>query len=404
MALTDQPARSLESSVDDEETPLASGGFNPLPAIGRLFLLALVVLGGFIGAALVLTPPRASILILGSDARPDETARGVRGRTDTMMVLVADRAAPLFATVSVPRDLWVTIAGGHGDERINAAFELGGSQVAMQTVSSTLGQPVDRYALIGLQGVRDVVDALGGIDITVATPIHDDAYPTDDYGVITIDIPVGRQHMDGETALQYARTRHQDNDFARAARQQQVLAAVKSQLANPATWPRLPEVAAAVWRSVETNVSPLDAVAIGAAALRSGGDPDRLVIDTRLARVVTGDEGAYLLQATPELKPTVARFLGTAPTNVEVLNGAGVAGAARSAADRLAGQGFDVSHIGNADRAQPQTTLSARPQSRSVAEAIAGALGVPADRVSGSANLPVGVDVRVIVGSDLANR
>jgi LCP family protein required for cell wall assembly len=402
MALTDQPTRPLESSYEGDETRLATGGFNPLPAIGRALLLAVLLLGGFIAAALVLTPPRASVLILGSDARPDETARGLRGRTDTLMLLVADRAEPLFATVSVPRDLWVTIAGGHGDERINAAFALGGPQVTKQTVSSTLGQPVDRYALIGLQGVRDVVDALGGIDITVATPIHDDAYPTDDYGVITIDIPAGRQHMDGETALEFARSRHQDNDFARATRQQQVLAAVKSELMNPVSWPRLPAVAAAVWRSVETDVSPLDVVAIGAAALRSGADPNRLVIDTGLARPVTGEDGAYLLQATADLKPTVARFLGTAPTNVEVLNGAGVAGAARSTADRLAGQGFDVSHVGNADHAQPRTTLSARPESRSAAEAMARVLGLPTDRVSGTANLPAGVDVRVIVGGDLA--
>jgi polyisoprenyl-teichoic acid--peptidoglycan teichoic acid transferase len=370
----------------------------------RALLWALVALGALVAVALVLTPPRQSVLILGSDARPDELAAGQRGRTDTLMLLVADRAEPLAATVSIPRDLWVTIAGGYGQERINAALELGGPAAAKSTVGAVLGQPVDHYALIGLQGVRDVVDAVGGVDIVVDEPIHDAAYPTDDYGIITIDIPAGRQHMDGETALEYARTRHQDSDFGRAGRQQRVLAAVRSALLNPLNWWRLPAVAAAGARWVQTDVSPLDASAVAAALMRAGGDPDRLVIDTQLTQPIIGADGAYLLQPTPALKPAVARFLRTAPTSVEVLNGAGVPGAARAAADRLAGQGFAVERVGNAAAPQPRTTLSARPAARSTAEALARALGLPADRVSTAPDLPANVDVQVVVGGDLAAR
>src|SRR6266704_3582324 len=168
----------------------------------------------------------------------------------------------------------------HGQERINTAFELGGSQTAKQTVSNVLGQRIDRYAVIGLQGVRDVVDAVGGVDITVAQAIHDDSYPTDDYGYQTVDIPAGRQHMDGDTALKYARTRHQDSDFGRIARQQQVLAAVRTQMLNPLNWPRIPALTAAASQTIKTDLNPLDAIAIAAAILRDPGDPDRLVIDT----------------------------------------------------------------------------------------------------------------------------
>src|SRR4029079_3863949 len=138
--------------------------------------------------------------------------------------------------------------------------ELGGSQTAKQTVSNLLGQRVDRYVVIGLQGVRDVVDAVGGVDITVGQAIHDDAYPTDDYGFQTVDIPAGRQHMDGDTALKYARTRHQDSDFGRIARPQQVVAAVARAMLNPANWPRVPVVAAAVGQAIHTDLSPLDAI------------------------------------------------------------------------------------------------------------------------------------------------
>src|ERR1051325_5280898 len=122
----------------------------------------------------------------------------------------------------------------------------------MQTVSNVLGQRIDRYAVIGLQGVRDVVDAVGGVDITVSQAIHDDTYPTDDYGYQTVDIPAGRQHMDGDTALKYARTRHQDSDFGRIARQQQVLSAVRSAVFSPVNWPRIPAVLAAVNQSIQT--------------------------------------------------------------------------------------------------------------------------------------------------------
>ncbi len=84
-----------------------------------------------------------------------------------------------------------------------------------------------------------------------------------------------------------------------------------------------------------------------------------------------------------------------------MLNGAGVAGVARTTADRLAGQGFTVSQVGDADRPQSQTTLSARPASRSLAESIAQSLGLPTSRVSTSAALPAGVDIQIVVGGDL---
>lgn len=391
------------STADDEQEQdwhPSGGGRGVAGFAGRLVLIMLLVMVAAIAAALLLTPTRESVLIMGSDARPDEIKSGVVGRTDTLLLFVADRATPLIGMVSVPRDLWVDIPD-YGQERINAAYEFGGSQTAKQTTSNVLGQPVDRYALIGLQGVRDVVDAVGGVDITVAQAIHDDAYPTDDYGYQTVDIPAGRQHMDGETALEYARTRHQDSDFGRIARQQQVLSAVRSAMLNPVNWPRIPAVIGAVRQSIQTDVSPLDAIAIGAALLRDPGDPDRLVIDTSLADPVIGEGGAYLLEAKPELKVAVARFLGSTsspPATVDILNGAGVVGLASRTADRLSQRGFVISSIGDAPRTQPQTTIVARPGWTADANQIATALNVPTSRVSeGAAST---ADVQVTLGAD----
>ncbi|MCA1645714.1 MAG: LCP family protein [Chloroflexi bacterium] len=385
-----------------ESVELAPPGRGPNIAgfVLRLLLILILLVGALIALALLLTPTRESVVILGSDARPDEINRGEVGRTDTLLMLVADRALPRVAMVSIPRDLWVAIPA-HGEERINAAFELGGHQTAKQTVSNVLGQRVDRFAVVGLQGVRAVVDAVGGVDLTVAQAIHDDSYPTDDYGYQTVDIAAGPQHMDGDIALKYARTRHQDSDFGRIARQQQVLAAVRTALMNPLNWPRLPAVVAAVSQSIKTDVTPLDAIAIGAALVRAPGEPDRLVIDTTLVNPITGQDGAFLLEARPELKPTVARFVGgSTAASVEILNGAGVAGLAGRTADRLTQRGFVIASVGDAPRAQAQTAILARPGARSAAERIATTLGVPTARVTDSATLAT-ADIQVVLGSDV---
>lgn len=390
----------IPTLAEPEPHPLRHGP--RLGGLGNLLLICILLVGAVLAAALLLTPPRESVLVLGSDARPDEIRSGQVGRTDTLLLLVADRATPRVAMVSVPRDLWVSVPG-HGEERINAAFELGGAQTAKQTVSNVLSQRVDRYVLIGLQGVRNIVDAAGGVDVTVAQAIHDDAYPTDDYGVVTVDIPAGRQHMDGETALRYARTRHQDSDFGRIARQQQVLGAVRGALLNPINWPRIPAVIAAAQQSIRTDVNPLDAIAIAAAVLRDPGEPDRLVIDTSLVNPFTGDGGAFLLEAKPELRSAVARFLGASGglsyASVEVLNGAGVAGLARSTADKLTRAGFVVANVADADRAQAQTMIQTRSEARRAAEEVARTLGVPTSRVTEVSTL-ANADIRVVLGAD----
>jgi len=391
---------TLPADAYAEEAPPPRPGNAFLSFLARLLLISVIAFGALLAAALLLTPTAETVLILGSDARPDEVKRGQVGRTDTLLLLIADRATPRLALVGIPRDLWVSIPG-HGQERVNTAYQAGGSGTAKQTVSNVLGQRVDRYVVIGLQGVREIVDAVGGIDINVPQAIRDDQYPTDDYGYMTINIPAGAQHMDGETALQYARTRHQDSDFGRIARQQQVMGAVRSALMNPVNWPRLPAVLVAVQRTVSTDLNPLDMVAVAAAVLRSPGELDRLVIDGTLVTPIIGDGGAALLEPKSNLRTEVANFLGGSATtaNIEVLNGAGVPGLARNTADRLTRRGFLIASVGDADRTQPQTTIQVRPTARRAAEDVASALGLPSGRITEATNLGP-ADVRVVLGGD----
>jgi polyisoprenyl-teichoic acid--peptidoglycan teichoic acid transferase len=370
--------------------------------LARVMLVMVTVTAVAAVVLWLLAPARVVVLVLGSDARPDEIRRGEAGRTDTLLAVVAER--PLagqgagVGMISVPRDLWVEIPG-HGSERINAAYALGGPVTAERVVGDLLGVPVDSYLLIGLQGVRDVVDAAGGVEIDVARPIHDDAYPTDDYGIVVVDIPAGRQHMDGETALRYARTRHQDNDFGRMARQQQVMSAVRSSLLRPLNWWRIPAVLGAVRQATRTDLGPLDMATLGLALGLGDDQPARLAIDLSLADEIQGAGGAYLLRPTPALRQRVAAFVTPALAAVEVLNGTTTPGLAAQTGERLRSRGLRVVSVGDAGQAQPDTTIEVWPGLSRAGRTVASALDLPGEIVRESPSLPDGVDVRVTLGT-----
>ncbi len=125
-----------------------------------------------------------------------------------------------------------------------------------------LGYPIDHYVIVNFEGFKQIIDLIGGVDITVPYEIYDDKYPDDNYGYLPpIHFLPGKQHMDGDTALKYARTRHADNDYARAGRQQQVIMAIKDKVTSQgqmaALLPRLPGLAVAMANSVQTDM-PID--------------------------------------------------------------------------------------------------------------------------------------------------
>lgn len=177
---------------------------------------------------------RINILLMGIDRRPDEP---FISRTDSMMIVSVDKKDNTISILSVPRDLYVLIPG-YGRDRINTAFvygstgnnPAGGAALAMQTIEYNLGVHIQHYAMVDFGAVIDGVDTLGGIDVYVPYDINDPNYPDMNYGYDPLYIPAGWQHFDGLTALKYARTRHGDNDFYRAERQQQVVLAVRSKV------------------------------------------------------------------------------------------------------------------------------------------------------------------------------
>lgn len=181
-------------------------------------------------AAPSLSRPTLNVLLLGTDARPNDVDPT---RTDAIVLVRIDRDTGQVSMLSIPRDLWVKYPTG-GEGRINAAYSRGerdygpggGAALVKSTVGKLLDLEVDHFVLINFQGFETLIDQLGGIKIDVPEAIYDPAYPTDDYSTIEVRFRAGPQLMDGERALIYARTRHADSDFGRNQRQQLVLMAI----------------------------------------------------------------------------------------------------------------------------------------------------------------------------------
>lgn len=205
---------------------------------------------------------RTNILLMGIDRRPGEA---FISRTDSMMLVSVDGQNEKASVLSIPRDLYVNIPG-HGLDRINTAFvygstgnnPAGGAAMAMHTVEYNLGVHIDHYVLVDFSAVTKTIDTLGGVDVYVPFEINDPTFPDMDYGYDPLYIPSGLQHMDGHTALKYARTRHVDNDFGRAARQQQVIMAARDKalgLGLADLLSRAPQLYQRVEHGVRTDLS-----------------------------------------------------------------------------------------------------------------------------------------------------
>lgn len=363
-----------------------------------------------VGALISLLPQwsgteRINILLLGVDRRESGTMDGTR--TDTIMLASIDPVQKSVAMVSLPRDLWVHIPG-YGEQRINVAHAVGGPEAAKQTVSANFGFPVQYFARVDFQGFEDLVAALGGIMVDVERPVKDDAYPTDDYGYQRIYVPAGPQLMNGQTALYYARSRHNTNDFDRAGRQQKVVVAMRDRALQLNMLPRAPQLIDIVTKAVSTDLSTTDILAL--ARLASEIDSERigsLVIDANYATPFRGADGADLLLPNgPAIRQAIEQKFQRASRpelrgRVEVLNGTDTVGLGQQVADRLTAQGYEVVRIDFADRRDyAQSSVQVLTGDRFPAENVASVLGIVATSVVDQPTLNANADTRVIIGSD----
>ena len=231
---------------------------------------------------------RFNLLVMGFGGKGQEGAN----LTDSILIYSVPLDGEAAGQVSVPRDLWLEAPAGSGQFRkANAAYAVAvastgnrrkGANAAAQSIGRAVGLPIHGWMTVDFGGFRDLVDALGGVDIEVKrffVARYPD--PKRPFKWTRVRFEKGRQHMDGERAIQYARARYvvggaaqEGTDFARAARQQQLVAAIKRKLLSPAGIARGFGVASAVEDEVQTNVSASDLARI----FRRPVDPRRQVV------------------------------------------------------------------------------------------------------------------------------
>jgi LCP family protein required for cell wall assembly len=198
-----------------------------------------------------------TVLLLGSD---NDAKFGGTVLTQSMILARVNPTTRQVVMESIPRDLWVPLATG-GSAKIDAAYLHGGASAAVATVQEDFGIHIDHYAWIGLLGLVNLINEVGGIDVVATNPVMDDFYPSDlsgknPYAYERVAVLPGPQHMNGIEALMYVRSRHGDlrSDFGRSQRQQQVLLALraKAKLLGIAD---LPDIATAMANDFSTDMT-----------------------------------------------------------------------------------------------------------------------------------------------------
>ena len=403
-----------------------------------------------------------NILLLGSDERIDGDEPP---RTDTMLLVTLDLRRNTAGMISLPRDLWVPIPSYNLTSKINTAYAIGeqrgykfgGAQLAKDTVSSFIGQPVQYFVQADFNGFVRFIDEIGGVTVNVLQTIHDPEYPTADYGFQTFYLEAGWRTLDGQTALKYARTRNMDSDYGRAARQQQLISAIVDKVFSadmlPTLIARAPQLLNSTWGSVRTDM-PLATAAEMASYIRSNSFELRtLVLDDRYGEETYSENGAWILLPNrelirPELKaffsPAVAandaaaaaaspveplspvqlapratreadstellaadigvnvRVMAAREARLEILNGTDQAGVAAQARRHLEANGWRVVAIGDADRSDYQHTLLVNYNTdETLVRELGRQLNLTASLYSIPGLLiPESTDLRIVIGED----
>jgi LCP family protein required for cell wall assembly len=346
---------------------------------------------------------RINITLLGVDQRDDEPLDG--SRADTVLLLSIDPVSRTAAMISFPRDLWVSIPGYY-NQRINVAHSVGGPELLQRTLDANFALKSKYFARVSFRGFEQIVDTVGGVIVDVERPIKDDEYPTDDYGYQRIYIPAGPQLMDGRTALQYARSRHSENDFGRARRQQRALVALRERAMQLNMLPKAPTLIGLAQQTVSTNFSATELLAL--ARLASDIERDKivnLVIDTQYADPFKGPQGEDLLRPrTPDIRRAIERAQAesvasrTEGTRIEILNGTSRANLATNVGVMLREQGHQNVRVGSADRMDvAESSVIYYNGKLEGARAIATALDLPLSSVKSGAG-DSQIDIRVTLG------
>lgn len=362
---------------------------------------------------------RLNILVMGLDQRPGS---GLPGRADVIMIANVDPVQNRVVLLSIPRDLWVEIPG-HGESRINSAYfygefegaEGGGPELMKETIEHNFGLNIDYYGVLDFQCFQRIIDVLGGITVDVPEDIRDDQYPDDSYGYMRIFIPAGRQQMDGETALQYVRARHESNDFSRMRRQQQVLLAVREKALRLDIILSLPDLIPLLGEAFSTDLDVQGLLAL--ANLGTGirfEDIATYVVDESLTMPYVSPDGAQvLLPRMEQIRALTSQAFDHLPDAAEggaseiseayilVRADASRPGLAVSVADLLQRRGYDA-HVESygAQIECESTFIASSRRAAEMAVLVGGLLRVDPEFVMLDPSVQQDTDMVVMLGRD----
>ena len=223
-------------------------------------------------SGLLLSTP-TNILLLGTDHSTNgQAGRAADQHSDSMMLLRTDPGRHRLIYLSIPRDLRAAIPGA-GDQKINAAMQIGGPPLAIRTVEAYTGLPINHVVVVDFGSFEKLIDAVGGIDVNVPENIlsnkFDCPFPASKCGSWPgWRFHKGVQHMDGHRALIYSRIRENqlnpaDTDISRGEHQQQVMQATLSKLASVSTFFNLPFSGSSLLAPIATDLSTWDFVQLG---------------------------------------------------------------------------------------------------------------------------------------------
>lgn len=335
-------------------------------------------------------------------------------RSDTMMVLHVDPASERASLLSLPRDLWVPLAGG-GRNRINAAIEIGGPETLIDTIEGYLGIPINHYVQVDFAGFRELVDVIDGVKVWFDLPARDRQ------SGLSVEQP-GCVTLDPDQALAYVRSRHfqtfedgrwstdPTGDLGRISRQQDFIVrslrrAVDKGIRNPVTLDNLVDAALEAV-TVDDRLTGDDLVELGRRF--RGFDPNELDLYTLPVEDDTIGGAAVLRLLDTPAQPILDLFRGTDASavtpdrvRVKVLNGSGVPGQAGAASDALVQAGFTSAGTGEAESFELSRTVVRYPTGQAAAADLVArhlVAGADLEEVEGS----VGADVVLVTGTDYA--
>jgi len=263
----------------------------------------------------LLSSTSTTTLVLGTDG--GEPRRPGSRHSDSIMLVRTDPGKHRISFLSIPRDLRVDIPG-YGTDKINAAFQFGGPTLALRTVKELTGLDVNHVAFVDFAKFKELVDAVGGVDVDVPKAILSNRFDCP-YGTSARcndwsgwRFAKGKQHMSGQRALVYSRIRENkldpsETDFARARRQQQIVQATGAKLTGFWTALKMPFLGGNVVKPLATDLSAWQLLQLGWTYFRAGSAK---ALHCRLGGEPQTVGGQAVIVGSEDNPATIAMFMG----------------------------------------------------------------------------------------------